>query len=252
MPQNIIRLLIADDNEEICDLLENFFRFVPEIEVCGVTNDGTQTLKSIYSVKPDVVLLDVIMPELDGIDVLKRLKQAPPERCPKIIMISAIGQENITREAFSLGASYYSLKPFDLDLLKEKILNAFYYDPIEDNQNRKECCKEGLESDIRKTVMQVGIPTNILGYKYIVEAIEIMLEDRYVGNLAQNIYEKISYNNGTTPQCVESAIRNAIKRASDMNNDNFKALFEGKILSNKTKPSNTMFITRIAESIKLM
>ena len=121
MEEAAIRLLIVDDNPELCDILENYFNLTSEITVCGVARDGEEALFRIAQSQPDVVLLDLIMPKLDGITVLERLAQAELAHRPRFIVTSAIGQDAFTSTALSLGADYYMIKPYDLDALRARV-----------------------------------------------------------------------------------------------------------------------------------
>ena len=108
------RLLIAEDNSELSDILANFFEMSGEVSLCGTARDGVETLEKIERQAPDVVLLDLVMPRLDGISVLERLREKPLAKMPNIIVASAIGMENVTRRALELGACYYMIKPYNL------------------------------------------------------------------------------------------------------------------------------------------
>ena len=112
-----ITVLIADDNEDKCFVLDEFFKKNEDIDVCDIVYDGRSALESIYEKQPDIVLLDIMMPKLDGMGVLHELNSNPPQKMPKIIMISSLSQDFISNKALSSGACYYILKPFDLNSL---------------------------------------------------------------------------------------------------------------------------------------
>lgn len=246
--QQIKKLLIADDNIEICNLISDFFKKVKDIEVCAVVNNGIDAVKQIYKLKPNIVLLDVAMPKSDGIEVLRELKKLEDQFVPQVIVMSAIGQENILKEAFSLGASYYMVKPFRLSVLEDRI--RLILNNKEKVTTQENNISGSLDSKILRSIMEVGVPTNILGYKYIVEALKIMIdgEKHY---LISGIYNEIADKNLTTTQCVESAIRNAIMQASKKNNDQYNFLFSKVSLDEETKPTNSQFLTKLSESIKV-
>lgn len=117
-----IRVILADDNREFVQMLTEYVEDQEDMEVMGVAYNGDEVMELIESGKvPDVLILDIIMPHLDGLGVLEKLREMELTPQPKIIMLTAFGQENITQKAVQLGASYYILKPFDLDVLSNRV-----------------------------------------------------------------------------------------------------------------------------------
>ena len=116
-----IKVLIADDNYEFGMTLKNYLVNDEEMEIVGIARDGEEAYSGVLRLKPDVLLLDVIMPHLDGIGVLEKLNKAKLEKNPIKIMASAVGQDKITQKAIALGADYYIVKPFDIELLTQRI-----------------------------------------------------------------------------------------------------------------------------------
>ena len=111
-----ITVLISDDNNEFATTLANYLEKDEDMQVVGMAKDGEEALSIISTLKPDVVLLDVIMPHLDGLGVLERLSSMRLEKRPICIMLSAVGQDKITQKAITLGAQYYVVKPFDIEV----------------------------------------------------------------------------------------------------------------------------------------
>ena len=118
-----IEVLLADDNREFTSLLSEFIDDQTDMEVMGVAYNGNEVLRFIEQSKrvPDVLILDIIMPHLDGLGVLERLREMNLSPQPKILMLTAFGQETITQKAVQLGAAYYILKPFDMEVLTNRI-----------------------------------------------------------------------------------------------------------------------------------
>lgn len=239
-------ILIADDNVNICNILDDYLGKKNYLNVCGISNNGIDALNKIIKLKPDIILLDLILPRLDGIEILKILnKKNLKNYISKIIIISAVGHENILKEAFSYGIKYYMLKPFNLCSLNSRIdsiinenkpdLGAFYTDPSKDTY-------------ILKNLIKLGIPTNILGYKYINDSLKIILS-KSENWLISDIYNSISKKYLTSEACVENAIRNAIVQAYKKNNAFFEKIFPKNI--SKSRPSNSIFLTALAEYIKI-
>ena len=116
-----INVAIADDNQRIIEMMTQLLEQEDDIEVVASADNGEAAVEVIKENHPDVVLLDIIMPKLDGIGVLERLKEEDMEKKPAVIMLSAMGQENVCEEAIELGASYFILKPFDSNTVIRKI-----------------------------------------------------------------------------------------------------------------------------------
>lgn len=114
-------MLIADDNREFCEVLEEYFNEQEDFVLSGVAHNGQETLELIQEQEPDIVILDIIMPHLDGIGVLEKLQVLNFEPRPKIVILTALGQESMTMRSVELGADYYILKPFDLEVLGNRL-----------------------------------------------------------------------------------------------------------------------------------
>lgn len=130
-----ITVLISDDNREFANTLAKYLEEDEQIEVIGMAKDGEEALTMIESLKPNVVLLDVIMPHLDGLGVLEKLNSMNIEKMPICIMLSAVGQDKITQKAITLGAQYYVVKPFDIQVLIHRIKELKNYQPAPNKGN---------------------------------------------------------------------------------------------------------------------
>jgi len=116
-----IKVLIADDNRKFCGVLEEFLRQQQDLILAGVAHDGHETLKLIQERLPDIVILDIVMPHLDGLGVLERLQNCSLDPRPKILVLTALGHEKMTLKSMELGADYYIVKPFDLEVLVQRL-----------------------------------------------------------------------------------------------------------------------------------
>mgnify|MGYP003306966441 CR=1 FL=1 len=121
-----ITILIADDNPDFANNLTSYIEEDNELEIIAIARDGKEAVEMILNTQPDVALLDVIMPHLDGIGVLEQISSAHMRKFPLCIMLSAVGQEKITQRALDLGAEYYIIKPFDITLLLQRIKQIKY------------------------------------------------------------------------------------------------------------------------------
>ncbi|MBP3256199.1 MAG: sporulation transcription factor Spo0A [Clostridia bacterium] len=263
-----IRVLIADDNMEFAMTLNGYLEKEEDMEVVGMAKDGNEAVEMIIGLRPDVVLLDVIMPHLDGLGVLEALNSSNLERLPLCIMLSAVGQDKITQKAISLGAEYYIVKPFDISLLMKRIKDFKFYQPgsvkgsfaareikqqyIEIAPESKKD-QESLEALVTNVIHEVGVPAHIKGYQYLREAIMMVVKDiDIINQITKQLYPKIANKYSTTPSRVERAIRHAIEVAWGRGQtETVESIFGYTVSAAKGKPTNSEFIAMIADKLRL-
>lgn len=258
-----IEVLLADDNREFTNLLSEFIDNQGDMEVTGVAYNGNEVLRLIEEQKkvPDVLILDIIMPHLDGLGVLEKLRELNLSPQPKIIMLTAFGQETITQKAVQLGASYYILKPFDMEVLTNRIrqlvgngqsvtstsssLSKTNVVPLSKGRN--------LDANITSIIHEIGVPAHIKGYQYLREAITIVYNNiEILGAITKTLYPAIAERYKTTPSRVERAIRHAIEVAWTRGNiDSISHLFGYTINISKAKPTNSEFIAMVADKLRI-
>lgn len=261
-------ILIADDNQDFSRTLANYIQEQEDLEVIGIAKDGEEAVEMIANVSPDVALLDVIMPHLDGIGVLEKINMIKCDKKPMCIMLSAVGQDKITQRAVALGAEYYVVKPFDIELLIKRIKELKNYRP-EENINsfygreikpryievpaNGEKTQERLEALVTNIIHEVGVPAHIKGYQYLREAIIMVVNDIDVINqITKSLYPKIAHKFNTTPSRVERAIRHAIEVAWGRGDQKMvENIFGYTISASKGKPTNSEFIAMIADKLRL-
>lgn len=257
-----LSVAIADDNERMVRLLGQIVRSDDELQVVGTARDGEEAYEMIKSKEPDVVLLDIVMPKLDGLGVMNKVNSDKSmKKHPAFIMISAIGQEKITEDAFDLGAEYFIMKPFDNDMVLSRIKrvrdrNAGRAEAarrVNAYEKAKECNKPNLESVITEIIHEIGVPAHIKGYQYLREAIMMSVNDiEMLNSITKILYPTIAKKYQTTPSRVERAIRHAIEVAwSRGKMDTIDELFGYTINNGKGKPTNSEFIALIADRIRL-
>lgn len=254
-----IKILIADDNREFVNLLKDFMSNHLDIEIVGVAYNGNEALKILEKIEPDVVMLDIIMPHLDGLGVLEKLKNYKFSVRPKIIMLTAFGQEYVTQRAVELGASYYVLKPFDMEVLLNRIRQVVGEEAvIPDNLSNVSrdlitLDSNDLEVSISNIIHEIGVPAHIKGYMYLREAISMVYNDvELLGSVTKILYPEVADKFKTTPSRVERAIRHAIEVAWTRGNiDTIKCLFGYTVSTSKAKPTNSEFIAMIADKLRL-
>jgi two-component system response regulator (stage 0 sporulation protein A) len=255
-----LKVLIADDNPRIAATLEDVLKQDSEIEVVGKAEDGMETLGMIEETKPDVLLLDLIMPKLDGLGVLERIYRAKGSgKQPEVIVISAISQERVTESAFNLGAAYYLLKPFDNEVVLNHVQHfkpgakARFIVKPEESRRSEQLAQYNLESDVTNIIHEIGVPAHIKGYQYLRDAIMMSVDDsEMLNSITKILYPSIAKQHGTTPSRVERAIRHAIEVAWSRGKvDTIDELFGYTVHNGKGKPTNSEFVALIADKIRL-
>ena len=273
MRVQVLRLLIADNNVELCDVLSRFFSRQADVEVVGVAYDGEQALSLIREHEPDVVILDITMPLLDGLAVLERLPELNLGHRPHIIVLTAFGREDLMTKMTQLGADYYIVKPFDLEVLATRVRQ---FSGIEEPMVRE----GGVESApttstsvaaerhaasgykgrdlvgmVTDTIHQMGVPAHFKGYNYLRDAVLLVLQEETMlgGNLTKVLYPRIAGKYGTSTGGVEAAIRNAIITAWQNGNPEYISTIVGKsAISTKGRfPSNSLMIAKIADRLRV-
>lgn len=266
-----VNVVIVDDNPMILNTLDEVISSEAGLSVIGRADNGKDAIDMIKDTQPDVVLLDLVMPQMDGITVVENIKKKTSMlKNPAFIILSAVGGEQMTEEAFQAGANYFLMKPFDKDILVNKIrrigkrpvrpvpgkvleapLKAAT--PEEAAMNREEYMKEHLETDITKMLHELGIPAHIKGYQYLRDAISMVVRDREMMEAVTKIlYPEIAKKNYTSSSRVERAIRHAIEVAWGRGSlEVIDERFGYTISTGKGKPTNSEFIALIADKICL-
>lgn len=270
MENSKISVLIADDNKEFCSILNDYLLNQKDIVVIGIAKDGREALELIEEKKPDLVILDIIMPHLDGLGVLERINTMRLEKVPRIIILSAVGQDKITQQAITLGADYYTVKPFYMEVFTKRIREMFNNSPESENNTRmntqqytssssilsnetKSTTPIDLETEITNIIHEIGVPAHIKGYMYLREAITMVVNDmELLSAVTKELYPSIAKKYNTTASRVERAIRHAIEVAWGRGQvDAINKLFGYTIHTEKGKPTNSEFIAIIADKLRL-
>lgn len=259
MSQNTIKVLLADDNRDFCDIVVSHLNKQNDIHVVAVAVDGIDAMNKIREHKPDVAIIDGIMPRLDGLGVLERLQKNPEMHQPITIILSAMSQEKVIQRALDLGAGYYMVKPFDLESLTERIRQLMQEKPVIKQggsfsaANTAPAAAFDLETRVTNILHEIGVPAHIRGYHYMREAIIMSVNDMDVLNyITKELYPSIAKKCNTTPSRVERAIRHAIEVAWNRGKiDAIDALFGYTINNHKGKPTNSEFIALIADRLRL-
>ncbi|WLR43877.1 sporulation transcription factor Spo0A [Bacillus carboniphilus] len=251
-----IKVCLVDDNRELVHLLEEYVSNQEDMEIVGVAYNGQDCLTILEEKKPDVLVLDIIMPHIDGLAVLEKMKDLKQESQPNVIMLTAFGQEDVTKKAVDLGASYFILKPFDMENLVSHIREvAGSPSPIikRSTGERMENKPKNLDASITSIIHEIGVPAHIKGYMYLREAISMVYKDiELLGSITKVLYPDIAKKYNTTASRVERAIRHAIEVAWSRGNiDSISSLFGYTVSMSKAKPTNSEFIAMVADKLRL-
>ncbi|MEJ8545488.1 sporulation transcription factor Spo0A [Brevibacillus borstelensis] len=254
-----IEVLLADDNREFVNLLEEYISSQHDMNVIGVAYNGNDVIRLLQERIPDVLILDIIMPHLDGLAVLEQIQTMRLSPQPKIIMLTAFGQEEITKKAVELGAAYYILKPFDMEVLAQRIRQMTSSKPASSfvtavkPQNPLQIRGRNLDASITSIIHEIGVPAHIKGYLYLREAITMVYNDvELLGSITKVLYPDIAKKFNTTASRVERAIRHAIEVAWSRGNlDSISSLFGYTISNTKAKPTNSEFIAMVADKLRI-
>ncbi len=256
---NEIRVAIADDNERILELLGDIVSNDKELELVGKANNGEDVCTIIKDKEPDVVLLDLIMPKMDGLSVMDNINRDKTlKKRPAFIIVTAVGQERITEDAFQKGAHYYVMKPFHNDVILnyiKSINRSISKMPIsiKESPDSREIPQVALESRVTDMIHEIGIPAHIKGYHYLRDSIIMAVEDMDVLNAVTKVlYPTVAKRHQTTSSRVERAIRHAIEVAWSRGKlDTLDSLFGYTVSHGKGKPTNSEFIALIADTLRL-
>lgn len=263
---NPIKIAIADDNREFVNLMSQYFSEKEDMEIVGVGFNGVEILEVLETEDPDVIILDIIMPRLDGLAVLEKIRMDNIQTQAKIIMLTAFGQEDVTKRAVELGASFYILKPFEMDVLANRIrqlmsvpgsiqqvsLNSTVRNNLGIGSSRQNQYRN-LDARITNIIHEIGVPAHIKGYLYLREAITMVYNNlELLGSITKILYPDIAKKYNTTASRVERAIRHAIEVAWSRGNiESINKMFGYTVSTTKAKPTNSEFIAMVADKLRL-
>ncbi|HSJ36634.1 MAG TPA: sporulation transcription factor Spo0A [Planococcus sp. (in: firmicutes)] len=237
-----ITIAIADDNRQLAAMMEEYLNLQPNMEVVAVAHNGRECIELLKEHKVDILLLDNIMPFLDGIGVLDAIKDEEGLQKLRVIMLSAFGQDTLMSQAAQNGASYFIMKPFELDRLALQ---------IEHIMEEQVSAQEVKDDPITAVIKEIGIPPHINGYIYLKEAVNLVLKDpNIIQKVTKSLYPGIAERFDTTPTRVERSIRHAIELV--WNRGDVKAIAHTFGYSEehlRSRPSNSEFIAMMYDTV---
>ncbi len=242
-------VLIADDSEEFCTTLAGALQRTDRFAVAGIAGDGEQAMQLLEERRPEILVLDLMLPKRDGLSILKAL--AAWERRPAVVATSGFVTDYVASAAAGLGVAYLILKPCDMEALVDRLEEL-----RGDRQSltvRKGGAQQSIEALVTGIIHEIGVPAHIKGYQYLREAIIIAVNDMDVINaITKVLYPQVAKTFATTPSRVERAIRHAIEVAWDRGDlDTLQRFFGYTVSNTKGKPTNSEFIALIADRLQL-
>ncbi|MGN0819255.1 MAG: sporulation transcription factor Spo0A [Christensenellaceae bacterium] len=236
--------LILNDKDE-CEKLKKQIES-DELKVLGYSCDYLSSEGEVLQLKPDLVITDLMLKNIDGIGVVARLKEVLPQT--KSVVYSSVNKEGIINCAISKGASYYFVKPVKTEELVARIKDIFSAGNTNERQDKK-----GLDEKISKIIISVGIPPHIRGYGYLREGVKMAVnEPEIINSITKRLYPKISEKYNTTPSKVERAIRHAIEVAWNRGRiESINSMLGVRAYVGSEKPTNGEFIALVADKMLL-
>lgn len=250
------KIVIADDNKELSLVVSEYLNMQADFRVSHTFTTGKSLLKALETEEIDVLLLDIFMPDLDGVHVLEEMNQNPAKykRPKKIIIFTAFNNESLMIRSAELGCDYFIMKPFDLPSLLNVIKGLLK--PVQKTNNVISFQKNNdfsLDTEITALLHEIGVPAHIKGYLYLRESITMVYHDiEILGSITKILYPVVAKKFKTTSSRVERAIRHAIEVAWNRGNvDAISQIFSYTISYNKSKPTNSEFIAMLADKLRL-
>ena len=254
--QNKIKLLVADSNAELSEAIKSYFSYENDtIEVVGVAGSGDVALDMIKKYEPDIALIDVVLPIVDGLALMENLQKTENIKQPKIIASYFVANETVTSRCLSLGASFFLIKPFSLPDLAARIKMLVEPKSAVSYIKKEADTQPVINKDIFVTEMlhELGVPAHIKGYKYLRSAILYVNEDpNILEAITKMLYPIVAKTYDTTPSRVERAIRHSIEVAWERGSvDILNKYFGYTINSKRGKPTNSEFIALLADKLRI-
>lgn len=250
-----IKVLLVDDNVELRGAMRAWLEQQEGIRVTGECGNGREALEQMEKNPPDVVVLDIIMPQLDGYGFMEELNRRQMEHPPQVVVVSALGRDDFIMRAVDLGARYYMIKPVDMNTLTSR---------IRDTMGQGVSMREGfhlgsvghapsMDEKLASLFLTIGIPAHIKGYQFLREAVKMVVDNPDVINrITKELYPGVAKHFGTSASKVERAIRHAIEVAWSRGRiDTLNKAFGCKVATREDKPTNGEFIAMLADKLSL-
>ncbi len=240
--ENTMKIYVADAEE--CKNIVDYFSNSSKFSVVGSAKNGNQVVKEVLQLKPDFLIMEVMLPEMDGFMVLDNLKKQMGNNLPKVIFVSHLSHSGFVSKAMKDGASYFMIKPISPENIEARIKDIV-------SSSAEHSVDRGLDEKISNIFISIGIPANIKGYQFLREAVKLAVEEPdIIGSITKKLYPTIAERFETSSSKVERGMRHAIEVAWNRGKiENINALFGLKIYNSNEKPTNGELIALIADKM---
>lgn len=259
MEKKITKIVVVDSNETYCQGLKDFFLESREnLRVVSSFGNIVDAIEYISDNAIDIVITDIVLPNADGYDLITELKRLGLSPMPKVVVVSALQGEGFIQKAFSMGVSYYMLKPVNYELLESRLVDIARNEFLENNTTiipsvapATKPKNKQLDERITNIFITVGIPAHIKGYQFLREAIKMAIDSPdIINSITKRLYPSIASKFDTSASKVERAIRHAIEVAWNRGKiENINNLFGIRVYGNNEKPTNGEFIALVADKM---
>ncbi len=250
-----VKLMIVEDNAELRRMMADYFEIQENVAVVGTASNGAEALKKIEEVRPDVMLLDMIMPQMDGFELLTRIRQKKHEDRPEVIALTALCRDDFISRTIELGVRYYMVKPFDFDLLYQRVMETAgaRKQQTEVGNVQPGARAKSVDERIATMFLTIGMPAHIKGYQFLREAVKMVMDQPdLINRITKELYPGIAHRFNTTSSKVERAIRHAIEVAWGRGRiDVINQVFGSNVCTLDNKPTNGEFIALVADKLSL-
>lgn len=260
MEKKISKIVVVDGNENFSQRVKDYFlESRSDVRVVATFNNVIDAIDYVSDNSVDIIITDIIIPNADGFDLISEIARLGLAHTPKIIVVSALSGEGFIQKAFSMGVSYYMLKPVNfellesriLDVLKDEFINTQTAAPVAQNNVFVRPKVKQLDERITNIFITVGIPAHIKGYQFLREAIKMAIDTPdIINSITKKLYPSIADKFDTSASKVERAIRHAIEVAWNRGKiENINNLFGIRVYGNNEKPTNGEFIALVADKM---
>ncbi|MGN0779345.1 MAG: sporulation transcription factor Spo0A [Aristaeellaceae bacterium] len=249
-----IKVILVDDNVELRRSMKACLEQQGDIRVCAECGNGLEALEAVGKHQADVMVLDIIMPQMDGYACLEAMNRQQLANMPQTIVISALGRDDFIARAVELGARYYMVKPFDMAVLASRIREICGASPaLAPAQGVRAAHNVSMDEKLANLFLTIGIPAHIKGYQFLREAVKMVVEEPHlINSITKELYPGIARRFNTSASKVERAIRHAIEVAWNRGRiETLNKAFGCRVATREDKPTNGEFIAMIADKMAL-
>lgn len=248
-----LKVIVADTDRDFCNSLRASLTDSDGFELLAVTDSGVDAMEKVQRYQPDILICDLILPGIDGFELIARVRKLTIAKKPKIIVVSRLSGENFISKALGAGATYFMAKPVDIPTLRERMLDFSANRAQIVRNSAYTARRSGLDEKLSNIFITVGIPAHIKGYQYLREAIKMSIDNpEIINSITKKLYPGIAERFNTSASKVERAIRHAIEVAWNRGKiENINSIFGIKIYSPNDKPTNGEFIALLADKMIL-